>query len=296
MGGSSVVIDIVFIVSCGLLCRAETLNQAEPSVEQGFSQNAVSRHPTPVPGPAPFDQSAVASNMFQNLIESRRPAPAVVGRPSQEFVQIPMQGHSQKTNYVSVPLQPSRPLKSQRPFGPIQTVETVSQTQQGFQKPIPGPDLYPDVKDEVVLEPEFEPRVPVPANTVEVQCGEVSVKVQVKQDFLGNNQLINPSDLTLGGCPSVGFDDHARIVVFESALQGCGSTLTVLYVLISVVSPAVKISLKWYINPFPRCLWCSLWSPELEVWLTRGTITCAHDLIFYKSYLSSDIYKKIMYC
>lgn len=99
------------------------------------------------------------------------------------------------------------------------------------------------------MEPEFEPKVPVSANTVEVQCGEVSVKVQVKQDFLGNNQFINPSDLTLGGCPSVGFDDHARIVAFESELQGCGSTLTVrystvLYVLISTVSPAVVILLR----------------------------------------------------
>ncbi len=244
MGRSSVVADIIFIVSCGLLCRTEPLNQGEPSLEQGFSQNAVFRHPMPLQGPAQFDQSAVASNMFQNFIESRRPAPAMVERPSQEFVQIPMLVQSQRTNYASVPLQPSRPLKSQSHFGliqPQQTVETFSQTQQGFHKPIPGPDLYPDVKDEVVREPEFEPKVPVPANTVEVQCGEVSVKVQVKQDFLGNNRS---SDLTLGGCPSVGFDDHARTVAFESTLQGCGSTLTVLYVLISVVSPAVVILLR----------------------------------------------------
>lgn len=93
------------------------------------------------------------------------------------------------------------------------------------------------------MEPKFEPKVPLPANTVELQCGEVSVSVQVKQDFLGNNQFINSSDLTLGGCPSVGFDDHARTVAFESTLQGCGSTLTVLYVL-SVVSPAVVILLR----------------------------------------------------
>uniref|UniRef100_A0A8C2CCE5 Zona pellucida sperm-binding protein 3 n=1 Tax=Cyprinus carpio TaxID=7962 RepID=A0A8C2CCE5_CYPCA len=140
-----------------------------------------------------------------------------------------MQVHSQRTDYLSMPLQTSRPLRSQGHFGliqPKQTVDAFSQTQQEFHKPIRGPDLYPDVKDEVVMEPEFEPKVPVSANTVEVQCGEVSVKVQVKQDFLGNNQFINPSDLTLGGCPSVGFDDHARIVAFESELQGCGSTLT----------------------------------------------------------------------
>lgn len=229
MGRRLVVVDIIFIVSCRLLCRAEPLNQGEPSLYQGFSQTAVFKHPVPVQGPAQFDQNAVASNMFQNFIESRRPAPAMVGAPSQEFVQIPMQVHSQRTDYLSMPLQTSRPLKSQGHFGliqPKQTVDAFSQTQQEFHKPIRGPDLYPDVKDEVVMEPEFEPKVPVSANTVEVQCGEVSVKVQVKQDFLGNNQFINPSDLTLGGCPSVGFDDHARIVAFESELQGCGSTLT----------------------------------------------------------------------
>uniref|UniRef100_A0A8C2C4I7 Zona pellucida sperm-binding protein 3 n=1 Tax=Cyprinus carpio TaxID=7962 RepID=A0A8C2C4I7_CYPCA len=229
MGRRLVVVDIIFIVSCRLLCRAEPLNQGEPSLYQGFSQTAVFKHPVPVQGPAQFDQNAVASNMFQNFIESRRPAPAMVGAPSQEFVQIPMQVHSQRTDYLSMPLQTSRPLRSQGHFGliqPKQTVDAFSQTQQEFHKPIRGPDLYPDVKDEVVMEPEFEPKVPVSANTVEVQCGEVSVKVQVKQDFLGNNQFINPSDLTLGGCPSVGFDDHARIVAFESELQGCGSTLT----------------------------------------------------------------------
>lgn len=114
MGRCSVVPDIIFIVSCGLLCRTEPLNQGEPSLEQGFSQNAVFRHPMPLQGPAQFDQSAVASNMFQNFIESRRPAQAMVERPSQEFVQIQMQVQSQRTNYASVPLQPSRPLKSQR--------------------------------------------------------------------------------------------------------------------------------------------------------------------------------------
>ncbi|KAI2668784.1 Zona pellucida sperm-binding protein 3 [Labeo rohita] len=230
MGRSSVVVDFVFVISCGLLCHAEPLNQGELSLDQGFSQNYIFRHPMPGQGPAQTDQNVVASNILQNLLESRRP----------------MQVHSQRTNYASGPLQPSRPLQSQGHFGltqPEQTLETFSQTQQGFQKPIPGPDLYPDVKDEVIIEPDFEPKVPVPANTVEVQCGEDSIKVQVKQDFLGNNQFINPSDLTLGGCPSVGVDDHARIVAFESALQGCGSTLmmtedTLVYSFVLVYTPS----------------------------------------------------------
>lgn len=240
MGRSSVVIDFIFTVSCGLMCCAEQLNAWEQYFDLGSRQNDVFRYPMPAQGPAQTDQSAVgfASNMFQNLLESRgpspvapwRPDPALVGPSSQE---LPMQAQSQRTNYAAVPLHPSMPLRSQVNFGliePEQKVETFSQ--QGLQKPIPGPNLFPDIHDEeVVMEPDFEPKAPEPANSVEVHCGEVSVKVEVKQDFLGNNQFINPSDLTLGGCPSVGFDDHARIVAFESALQECGSTITVLYVL-----------------------------------------------------------------
>lgn len=230
MGRSSVVIDFIIIVSCGFLCCAEQLNLWEQSLDQGSSQNAVFRQPMP-------DQSVLgfAPNMFQNLIESRGPAPVAPWRPAPATGQ--MQAQSQRTNYAPVPLQPGQPLRSQVNFGlikPEQTVETFSQTQQGLQKPISGPDLYPDLKDELVMGPEFVPEAPEPANTVEVHCGEVSVKVQVKQDFLGNNQFINPSDLTLGGCPSVGFDDQARIVAFESALQECGRTLTVLYVLVRI--------------------------------------------------------------
>ncbi|CAM4503805.1 unnamed protein product [Leuciscus chuanchicus] len=190
--------------------------------------------------------------MFQNLLESRgpspvapwRPDPALVGPSSQE---LPMQAQSQRTNYVPMPLHPSMPLRSQVNFGlikPEQKVETFSQTQQGLQKPIPGPNLFPDIRDEeVVMEPDFEPKEPEPANSVEVHCGEVSVKVEVQQDFLGNNQFINPPDLTLGGCPSVGFDEYARIVAFESALHECGSTLTMtedslVYSFVLVYSPS----------------------------------------------------------
>lgn len=241
MGRSSVIINLIFTVSCGLMCCAEQFNVWEQSLDQGSRQNAVFRYPMPAQGPAQTDQSAVgfASNMFQNLIESRGPAPVVPWRPDPALMgpssqELPMQAQSQRTNYAPMPLHPSMPLRSQVNYGlikPEQTVEAFSQTQQGLQKPIPGPDLFPDIHDEVVMGPDFEPEAPEPANSVQVHCGEVSVKVQVKQDFLGNNQFINPSDLMLGGCPSVGFDDHARIVAFESELQACGSTLTVLSVL-----------------------------------------------------------------
>ncbi|XP_051558224.1 zona pellucida sperm-binding protein 3-like [Myxocyprinus asiaticus] len=163
---------------------------------------------------------------------SWRPALAMMVPPSQEFVQIPVQVQSKRPNYAPIPVQPNKPLQmnfglrqpDQVPPGVPQRIE-VSQVQKGFRKPMSSPVLDSVFTDKVVMDPGFVPKVPVPANTVDTQCGEVSVKVHVQQDFLGNGQFINPSDLTLGGCPFVGFDDHARIVAFESVLQGCGSTL-----------------------------------------------------------------------
>lgn len=43
--------------------------------------------------------------------------------------------------------------------------------------------------------------------------------------FLGNRQLIHPSDLTLGGCATLDTADH--ILQFQTELQGCGSTMRV---------------------------------------------------------------------
>ncbi|XP_051982310.1 zona pellucida sperm-binding protein 3-like [Xyrauchen texanus] len=182
---------------------------------------------------------------------SLRPALAMVVPSSQEFVQMPGQVQSKRPNYAPIPLQPNKPLQMSfglrqpdqvRPGVP-QRIEVSPQVQKGFQKPMSGPVLDPVFTDKVVMDPVFVPKVPVPANTVDTQCGEVSVKVHVQQDFLGNGQFINPSDLTLGGCPFVGFDDHARIIAFESELQGCGSTLemtedSLVYSFVLVYSPS----------------------------------------------------------
>ncbi|XP_059183830.1 zona pellucida sperm-binding protein 3-like [Centropristis striata] len=92
-------------------------------------------------------------------------------------------------------------------------------------KLIQGPVLNPPVKsDSKVLMLVFEQPVSVPAESVAVRCGEDEVTVEVKQNFLGNGQLIRPSDLTLGGCAAL----HASspILHFQTELPGCGSTVT----------------------------------------------------------------------
>ncbi|XP_058478185.1 zona pellucida sperm-binding protein 3-like [Solea solea] len=90
--------------------------------------------------------------------------------------------------------------------------------------PMRGPDLNPPVRQEpkVIL---LEERVHVPAHSVAVHCGEREVTVEVKLNFLGNGQLIRPSDLTLGGCTSSGAADH--VVLFNTELHGCSSTVKV---------------------------------------------------------------------
>ncbi|KAM4602176.1 zona pellucida sperm-binding protein 3-like [Polymixia lowei] len=70
----------------------------------------------------------------------------------------------------------------------------------------------------------FQQGVPVPTDSVAVRCGEGEVTVEVKQNFLGNGQLITPSDLTVGGCAALDTTDH--ILLFQTALQDCGSSMT----------------------------------------------------------------------
>ncbi|XP_041637401.1 zona pellucida sperm-binding protein 3-like [Cheilinus undulatus] len=94
---------------------------------------------------------------------------------------------------------------------------------QEFVALIQGPDLNPPVRRETKVQVKFEKQVPVPAGSVAVQCDEEKVTVEVKQNFLGNSQLIRASDLTLGGCAAVNAADH--ILRFQTELHGCGSKL-----------------------------------------------------------------------
>ncbi|KAJ8401553.1 hypothetical protein AAFF_G00378700 [Aldrovandia affinis] len=60
-------------------------------------------------------------------------------------------------------------------------------------------------------------------------------------DLFGSGQLIQPSDITLGGCWPTGEDGSAQVLVFETELQGCGSTLTItedsLYAFVLIYEP-----------------------------------------------------------
>ncbi len=83
--------------------------------------------------------------------------------------------------------------------------------------------IVPEVQSEVAMD--FQLRQPVTPSSVSIQCGENQVLVEVQQDFFSNGQLIQPSGLSLGGCPVVGQD--SRVLIFEYELQDCNSVLMV---------------------------------------------------------------------
>ncbi|XP_063734113.1 zona pellucida sperm-binding protein 3-like isoform X2 [Eleginops maclovinus] len=104
--------------------------------------------------------------------------------------------------------------------------EVTVQAEEFVKLPFKGPDLNPRVKPQSkVLALVIKQRVPVPAGSIAARCGEGEVTIEVKQNFLGNGQLIRPSDLTLGGCAAV--DAARHILHFQTALQGCGSTVMI---------------------------------------------------------------------
>ncbi len=126
------------------------------------------------------------------------------------------------------PLQKASPLQShdfrgfaQEPLG--------LQEKQVLQGPVKPLDwrfpIIPEVQSEVAVD--FQLRQPVTPSSVAVQCGENWVHVEVQQDLFSNGQLIQPSGLSLGGCPVVGWVPGSSVLFFENELHDCNSVLMV---------------------------------------------------------------------
>ncbi|XP_052430923.1 zona pellucida sperm-binding protein 3-like [Carassius gibelio] len=81
----------------------------------------------------------------------------------------------------------------------------------------------PEVPSEMVVD--FHLRQPVTPSSVAIQCGENRVHVEVQQDLFSNGELIQPSGLTLGGCPVVGLVPGSKVLFFDNELQDCNSVL-----------------------------------------------------------------------
>ncbi|XP_059374402.1 zona pellucida sperm-binding protein 3-like [Carassius carassius] len=83
--------------------------------------------------------------------------------------------------------------------------------------------IVPEVQSELAVN--FQLRQPVTPSSVAVQCSEDRVHVEVKKDMFSNGQLIQPSGLSMGGCPVVGEDFASGVLILEYALQDCNSVL-----------------------------------------------------------------------
>ena len=73
----------------------------------------------------------------------------------------------------------------------------------------------------------FELRQPGKTNRVAIRCGESRIQVEASQDLLGLGKLIEPEEITLGGCWATDIDKGAHVLIFECDLHSCGSTLVV---------------------------------------------------------------------
>ncbi len=100
------------------------------------------------------------------------------------------------------PLQKASPFQSHDSRGFAQEPLGLQEKQvlQGPVKPLLWRfPIVPEVQSEVAVD--FQLRQPVTPSSVAVQCSENRVHVEVQQDLFSNGQLIQPSGLSLGGCP-----------------------------------------------------------------------------------------------
>uniref|UniRef100_A0A1A8KVH5 Zona pellucida sperm-binding protein 3 n=1 Tax=Nothobranchius kuhntae TaxID=321403 RepID=A0A1A8KVH5_NOTKU len=109
---------------------------------------------------------------------------------------------------------------------PAHSPPAVQQVKQDFREPLSWRYPEPPAEEEPRFPPDFELRTPKPVESIAAICGENSVHVEAKKDLLGTGRPVLSSDVTLGGCPAVGEDPNAQVLIFESELHGCGSQLT----------------------------------------------------------------------
>ncbi|KAG5261735.1 hypothetical protein AALO_G00287780 [Alosa alosa] len=247
----------VVFVSLGLVCSAQQWNM--PLLLRGLND----KPPTmSEPGQVMLETNKLEANgPVQNLsllspepqrlrtdmVQSAKPAQLL----PRGYQPVLFQPETMRRAQGSNTLEPEKPAVAQGPLAPLGTSKPVKQREHSRpQRPViePSPD---SVKREMVgtsrdpqsfafrnpsqgpvnvvsqKAPSFEIREPELIQTVAVECRESSVEVQVHRDLLWNGQLIEPTDLTMGGCNAVGYDEQARVLFFESALQRCGSKVTI---------------------------------------------------------------------
>nr|BCD71176.1 egg envelope protein [Ophichthidae sp. und] len=204
----------------------------------GFTQGPVT--PRPTIGRPGFTQAPVTPRPtigrpgFTQAPVTPRPT---IGRPG--FTQAPVTPRPTigRPGFTQAPVTPrptiGRPGFTQGPVTPRPTIGRPGFTQ-GPVTPRPtigrpGFTQGPVTPRPTIGEPKgstipVEPPTPNP-DAVKVFCGESSVQMEVDMDLLGIGHLIQPSDITLGGCGPVEQKGSTPVLLFETELHGCGSVL-----------------------------------------------------------------------
>ncbi|GAA6084863.1 zona pellucida sperm-binding protein 3-like [Tachysurus ichikawai] len=136
-------------------------------------------------------------------------------------------------------------VQLQNPSGP-QSQQAVQQPAKKVNWRFPAAPQIPTAPAPVHFVRQSEP---VPAQGVTVKCNETAVRVEVRRDLFGTDAPLNIAAFTLGGCAARGMDASSQIFIFESALYGCNSKLTVtakeLVYIFSLGMASVPLSADW---------------------------------------------------
>ncbi|XP_068447202.1 zona pellucida sperm-binding protein 3-like, partial [Clinocottus analis] len=109
--------------------------------------------------------------------------------------------------------------------GPAPKPQAALQEKQSFREPLSWRYPDPPAEEEPQFPPEFEEKTLSAADSISAVCGENSVWVEANKDLLGIGKPVLAADVTLGGCPAIGENPDAAVLIFESDLHGCGSQL-----------------------------------------------------------------------
>ncbi|KAG5267725.1 hypothetical protein AALO_G00224940 [Alosa alosa] len=109
---------------------------------------------------------------------------------------------------------------------PSETEAPSWHSSQTWQRPLVQSSQEPQLTDTITLpkDQKTELQQPVIPQSVHAVCGETSLQLTVKMDLLGTGDLIDPADITLGGCSPTVLDESQQELLFETALRECGGT------------------------------------------------------------------------
>ncbi|KAJ8368899.1 hypothetical protein SKAU_G00089270 [Synaphobranchus kaupii] len=210
MGGVRLLIEFLVFVLFGCLCDAQWGSQAPMTPRPtrwipGFTQAPVTPRPTRwIPGITRAPVTPRPTRWIPGITQA-----PVTPRPTHKI-----------PGFTQAPVTP-------RPTHKIPGFTQAPVTPRPTHK-IPGFTQAPITPRPTQKEPTIVVETPTPKpNAVKVHCGESSVQFEVDMDLLGIGHLIQPSDITLGGCGPVG-QHGSEVLLFETELHGCGSVLAMM--------------------------------------------------------------------